>query len=253
MQCEEIQLDLTAYLDDRLPAQRQAAIEKHLSGCQACSEEAAAMRDIGNMLSRGLKEWVDQGVCPSEVMDQIERSLRSGSRKAWWQRWPTYAGVATAAAAVFLVLLASRYDVSHQMASLPLVGTLAAQIFYPNADVRVADIPDATEIQAADEHDGLVFALHSLITGADAVRVQYSLRGSTLDTGDNVNRYRATLSTAAGTLKLRSLNIKRADGEVLLSAMYEPVLPGQPLKLSVTNVPLQYSMSELTWTVTVKP
>jgi len=211
------------------------------------------MRDIGNVLSRGLKEWVDQGVCPPEVMERIEQSLRAGSRKPWWQRWPTYASVATVAAAVFLVLMASRFDLSHQMASLPLVGSLAAQIFYPSADVRVNDIPDGAEVRAADEHDGLVLALHTLVTGADATRVQYSLRGAALVTSENVNRYRAILATADGSLKLRSLNIQRAEAEVLVTASYEPVLPGQPLTLTVSNVPLQQPKPDLFWTVSVKP
>jgi len=251
MQCDDIQVDLTAYLQGGLPPERRAAIESHLASCQTCAEEAAAMRDIGRLLSRGLKEWADQGVCPPDVMQALEQSLRQERRQPWWQRWPTYAG-AVAAAVLLLVVFASRStELTPQVASIPLVGSLAAQLLYPGADVRVDDIPDpqAADVMAADTHDGITLAVYKVSTGPRATQIKYALRGTDLDTDEPMNRYAPRLTGSRGALKLTNLRIQRANGELLVTAEFEPILPGQEVALAVT-VPQKEG---LTWQVRVKP
>jgi hypothetical protein len=260
MQCDEIQVELTAYLEGRLPPDEVAAIEQHLSACQTCLEEATAMRDISRMLSKGLKEWANQGVCPPDLMAQLQASIRQPEtrqqRRSWWRIWPTYA-TAVAAAAVFIVLVASRADLSHQMASIPLVGSLAAHLFYPDADVRVEDVSDMhpRQVLAVAEHDGLTLEVYTATLGADAFRIQYALRGVNLDTAANVNRYEARVTNARGALKLRSLRAARDGDEVLVTANYEPVLPGQALTFTLQNPPLKESAGPqaAAWLVELKP
>lgn len=258
MQCDEIQLDLSVFLNGELPPDRQAAVERHLTTCQACSEEAAAMQDVGDVLSRGLKRWVDQGVCPPELLDRIELSLRpTRKRQPWYRAWPAYAG-AVAAAAILLVVLGSQVDLSHQVASIPLVGTLAAQLFYPSADMQVDDVSTKrpTDVLAKTEHDGLELEVYRVTTTTEAVRVQYALRGANLDSRANLTRYGARLAGAKGDLKLRNVHVVRDADEVLVEATYEPVLPGQALTLTVTNPPLKAEAgapANGTWEVSVKP
>jgi hypothetical protein len=251
MHCEDIQLDLIAYQQGGLPPERRAAIETHLASCQLCAEEATAMNDIGRLLSKGLKEWADQGTCPPGVMARLELSLRA-ERRPWYQRWPAYAGI-VAAAAVFLVVFAARsMDLSQQVASIPLVGTLAAQLLYPGADVRVDDIPDGNPL-AVDEHDGTQFALYEVTTGPKATWVKYALRGSALDTASPMNRYAPDVTGPKGALKLRNVRIQRAAGEVMVTAELEPVLPGQELTIAVTDIPLNPAQPGLFWQVKAKP
>jgi anti-sigma factor RsiW len=174
MQCDEIQQDLLAFLDGTLPPDRRAAVERHLASCQACSKEAAAMQDVGDRLSRGLKQWVDEGVCPPDLKDRIELSLRPmHKRQPWYRAWPAYVG-AVAAAAVLVVLLGSQMDLSHQVASIPLVGTLAAQLFYPSADMQVDDVSTKrpADVLISTEHDGLKLEVYRVLSTAEDLRVQ---------------------------------------------------------------------------------
>ena len=253
MQCDDIQLDLTAYLQGGLPSDRRAAIESHLGSCQVCAEEADAMRDIGRLLSRGMKEWVDQGVCPPEVMERIEMSLRAERRRPWWQAWPTYAG-AVAAAVILLVMITTRStDLSHQVASIPLVGTLAAHLLYPGTDVRVDDIPDMQQALAEDEGDGVTLTVYQVTTGPKVTQIQYALRGSNLVTDGPMTQYEASVAGPRGDLKLRNTRIQRATDELLVTAEYEPVLPGTALTVTVADLPLKAGRARSTWQVTVKP
>lgn len=258
MQCEDIQLDITAYLHGGLPPDRRAEIESHLAACQACSEEAAAMRNLGNMLSRGLKEWVDEGVCPPEVMARIEESLRPARKRSWYQAWPAYAGAV--AAVVLILLVASRTtDMSHQIASIPVVGGLAAQLLYPSSDVDVKDLTGELPAQAAGvaEHDGIALEVYLPTLTPNALQVKYSLKGAALDPQAHINSYAAVLAGPHGAMALKRLRIARAADEVLLTAEYDPVLPGQSVTVTVKDLPTTKESAAtygaMDWTVTVKP
>lgn len=212
------------------------------------------MRDIGKVLSRGLQDWVDEGVCPPEVLARIEESLRPARRRAWWQSWPAYAGAVAAVFVILLVAASRSMDMSQQIASIPLVGGLATNLLYPGIDVQVENLADRKPGQpvASTEHDGVRLDLFQPAAGVDAFRIQYVLRGEQLDTQAALKRYEATLAGTKGTLKLRHMEIARADNEVLVSAEYEPVLPGQPLTLTVTGLPVPAPAAQ-PWQVTVSP
>jgi hypothetical protein len=237
MRCEDIQLDLEVYLRGQLPPDRKAEVDEHLSRCQACAREAAAMRELGRMLSQGLKEWVDQGGCPPEVMDRIERCLRAERRHSARARmWPLAVGAM--AAAVFLVLLLSRQaDLSQQVASLPWVGTIAAHLLYPDADVGDWEELRNQEPIASSEQNGIRITVYPVSVGVQGTRIQYVLGGSNLDTKAELSRYAAELSGPSGPVQRKHVSIRRTEDEVLVTATYDPVLPGQPLTLTIPDVP----------------
>lgn len=259
MQCEETQLDITAYLHGGLPPDRRAEVESHLAACQACSEEATAMQNLSSVLSRGLKDWVDEGVCPHDLMATIEASLRPTRQRAWWQGWPAYAGAVAAVFLVLVIVASQTADMSHQVASIPFVGGLAAHLLYPASDVKVDDLAGdrPAQVAGAADHDGIKLEVYLPTLGTDRLRVQFSLKGPGLDTQANINRYSAALVGAHGALKLRSLRIERAADEVLLLADYDPILPGQSVTLSVRDLPVAKQAAALPagteWQVTVKP
>lgn len=212
------------------------------------------MKDLGSLLSRGLKEWADDGVCPPEVLARIEESLRPARRRAWWRTWPAYAG---AVAAVFLIVMfaATRtVDISHQLASIPLVGGLAANLLYPGTDVEVDDLAgrEPGKPVASTEHDGIRLDVFQPTVGADAFRVQYALRGA-LDSRADMNRFEAVVEGPKGALKLRRTRIARDTDAVLVSAEYEPILPGQTLTLTISDLPVRTLQTEGVWQVTLKP
>lgn len=225
MQCERVQLELHAFLQGEMPPNEQAAIEEHLSACRACSEEAAAMKEFGKLLSQGLKEWVDQGVCPPQLARQIELTIRPVAKKAWWKGWPTYVGAASAAAAVFLVIMASRMQLPQELASVPLVGTLAAQLVFDDPPTPVA----------AEEKEGTALTIHKLDTASSGTRIQYSLKPTNGGTERDLARYQPQLSGPNGPLALRQLNQRQRDGGVLFDVVFDPVPAGQPLTFTVSK------------------
>lgn len=255
MPCDEFQAELVDYVHGSLPPDRKVAIEHHLSTCQACAEEAVAMRDFGRMLSRGLREWVDEGVCPPEVMARIEESLRPARRRSGWRSWTAYASAVAAVFILVVVAASQTMDMSHQIASIPLVGGLATNLLYPGHDVDVDDLEGRKpgEPVASTEHDGIRLDVYKPVTGTDAVRIQYALRGELLDTQAAMTRFEATLEGSRGALKIRRMQIVRTTDEVLLTAEYEPVLPGQALTLTVKDLPLTVPVDKDIWQVVIHP
>ncbi|HWI52268.1 MAG TPA: hypothetical protein VNT01_09025 [Symbiobacteriaceae bacterium] len=213
------------------------------------------MRDIGKLLSRGLKEWVDDGVCPPEVLARIEASLRPARRRPWWQSWPAYAGAVAAVFLLLLVMASQSVDMSHQLASIPLVGGLATNLLYPGTDVEVDDLAGRVpgEPVASTKHDGVRLDLYQPTLGTDAIRIQYSLRGAGLNTQAAMTRFEAELAGPKGVLRLQRTRIERSGDQVLMTAEYEPVLPGQALTLTVKNLPLQTPAAQAVWQVAIKP
>jgi anti-sigma factor RsiW len=50
MNCESIQQELSAYYDGELPSKEAAAIEQHLSGCEACGQELGRIDKVWDLL-----------------------------------------------------------------------------------------------------------------------------------------------------------------------------------------------------------
>lgn len=231
MLCDQVQLALDAYLTHTLPPEAAAAMDSHLASCQGCAEEAATMREISHNLSKGLKHWVDQGVCPPELMAQLEASINGARRQPWRQRWPMYAGIAGVAAVFLVALLSVRLNFTvGQVASLPFVGSLAAQLLYPDPDVP-ADLPnaDVVKVDGLDERNGVKLTVDQVATNLYAMRVRYSLRGRQVDP----RMLHPDLVGSSRSIPLRGLTTQ-TDGDVLtVTADFEPAAPGQTFTLTV--------------------
>lgn len=240
MLCEQVQLELPAYLHGKMGPEERAAMEGHLSACPVCAGEASAMRQVGERLSDGLKQWVEQGVCPDAVMARIEARLTAGRRRPWWRNWTTVTGAA--AAAVLLLLVLTRSEQLGQMATL--VGGLASQLVAPEAGVRpvqerVADGVRILKYNLADEHDGIHFRLHEVALGEQQSRIHISIRGRSLDPLADAARYAPVLHGPMGPVALRHMEMIRGRGEVVVHAAFEPIPSGQDWRLVLQNLPRQ--------------
>lgn len=253
MQCDQIQLELQAYLAGRLTVSERTAIDDHLAQCHTCAEEASAMRDLGRILSGGLTNWVNQGVCPPDVMARIEESLRPIQRHRWWQSWPAMAGFA--AAAVLFLLLTARTDLPQGAASLPLVGGLAAQLFEgpPNEELFWEPVNQPT---AATEHDGIRLTVDQASQGKASFGVQFTVQGESLDAAANMKRVQIDLGVMKQTPDLLDMTyVQGPNGEVRFTAYFPKVPAGEVVQLTVRNLPLRSgpATAETMWQVSFIP
>jgi hypothetical protein len=231
MQCDQVLLELDLYLRDHLLPEERAAVESHLSSCPACAEEAVAMSEIGERLNSGLKQWVDEGICPPDLMAQIEASIVGARKQPWHRRWPAYASLAAVAAVFLVALVGVRLNfTAGQMASIPFVGSLAAQLLYPGEDVPAA-LPNAqvVNVEASTEQNQGKLTVHQVATNPYAMRVQYTLKNGKIDS----EVIQPELKGQNGLISLRSLSAKGEGDHVNVIADFDPVAPGQELTLTV--------------------
>lgn len=242
MQCEHVQRDLIAYQNGSLSSQECAALEAHLSTCEACTKEANAMKEMGDLLSRGLKEWVDHGVCPPDVAQRIEMSLRTVHQRPKWQRWATFAGVAAVAAAVFVVVVMTQPGLARQMASVPLIGVLAAQLSDPDIEIHINPQtatalfrPTRTvDLAAKVEADGAQLSVERVATDGKLMRLQYTITGEGLVLPTDDSLAVPTLVTAAGKeVALQSLTANWKGDAIHFVVYFEAVAEGEQLTLRV--------------------
>lgn len=258
MPCEHVERELVAYNLGTLSPQERAAIEAHLSNCEACAGEALAMNHMGEMLSKGLKDWVDQGVCPPDVAERIELSLRAVRQRPWWQRWPAMVGVAASAAAIFIVLVATQPQLAQQMASVPLVGALAAQLadpdvelhLDPNRPVSAALFRPTRTVDLATvvESEGVTLTVARVATGQQLLRIQYTITGELVLPADQVFLV-PKLTSSAGSIPLHSLTADRRSGEIRFVAYFDAVPEGEKLTLTVPALSTPENLQKGPWTV----
>lgn len=259
MQCEHVQRELVAYHHGSLSPQERAAIDAHLSQCEACAGEATAMKEMGDLLSRGLRDWVDQGVCPIDVAERIELSLRSAHQRAWWQRWPTVAGVAATVAAVFIVVLVTQPQMAQQMASVPLIGALAAQLINPDVEVHIDPNqpvsaalfrPTRTvDLVTQTEADGILLTVERVASDSKLLRVQYTIKGEALLLPEQKILLVPKLNTAAVPVPFHSLTADRKGNEIRFVAYFDAVAEGEKLTLTAPALTNESGAKKGPWTV----
>lgn len=259
MQCEHIQRELIAFYHGKLSPQERAAIQAHLSSCEACAEEATAMNEMGDLLSKGLKDWVNQGACPPDVVERIERSLRAIRRRPWWQRWPAVVGAAAAVAAVLIVVLASQPQIAQQMASMPLIGALAAQLVDPDVEIQLnpqrpvaAKLfrPTRTvDLNIAATADGVTLTLVRVAADSELLRVQYVIQGEGLVLPADRTLLVPTLDNKAGPIPVRSLAADRRGDEIHFVVYFDAISEGEKLTLTVPALMTEDGGRKGPWTV----
>ncbi len=259
MQCEQIQRDLVAYQAGSLSPQERAAIEAHLSTCEACAEEAALMKETSELLTKGLKDWVDQGVCPPDIAERIELNLREASGRPWWQRWPALVGVVATVAAVFLVAVATNPDIAHKVASVPLLGAIAAQLASPELDFQVDPQkpvsaalfkPTRTvDLNVTAVQEDATLTVVRVSTDEKLLRVQYSVAGEGLVLGKDELSLIPRLTSPDGPVALQSYTADQKDDEIRFVAYFDAVPAGASLTLTVPSLELRDGGTRGPWQV----
>lgn len=143
--------DLDAYLDGDLDDHERAAVDVHLAGCPACTEEVALMVHVGTAL-RSLSDVA----CPPGVVEaalaQARRTApdRQPARSARPARWrvPAFAGVALAALAVLALTL--RPDTARVTPAGPTVAQATPPTPDPGAEALEPASTDGGEASALD-------------------------------------------------------------------------------------------------------
>lgn len=258
MQCERIRRELPAFVRGDLPPRERAEIEDHLSTCPLCTEEAVAMKGLGETIQHGLKQWVDAGECPPAVVARIEVHIRSAVRRPWWRTWQSSAGLVAAAAAVFLVLLGARPEYAEQMASVPLLGSLAAQFITPDLNVQVAALSTESVVQqkprrvidldVSGTKDGVILTLQKVEIADAFTRLLYVVRGTTLDKQVAATAYEPQLSGPNGAIRLRSYSATQRKDYIQFAAYFDPIPAGQVLTLSLSGIPVT-AAEPVGWTI----
>lgn len=260
MRCEDVQEELQAYLQGTLSATQRTAVENHLSTCEACAEEATAMKDMGELLTRRLKDWVDGGTCPPDLALQIEQSIRgSVHHRSWWQRWPAMVGAVAAVAAVLVITVAGRPEAMERMASVPLLGALAAQLISPDLVVQVDPArPDlagllrptrTVDLNLTVERDGAKLTVQRIDLDRDRklMRVQFRIKGIDLALGKDHSQYQPILEGPSGAVDLHSFTVDKRGSEVLFDAYFDAVTEGERLMLKVPPLPVEDGSPQGPW------
>lgn len=98
MTCENVRLDLSAYLDNEIPRDHATAIEEHLAGCLACRAEERSLRAVRRLVRIQAVEENIPDLAP-KIMARI-RTDNVRVFKPWHERLRVAAVAAAAAALV---------------------------------------------------------------------------------------------------------------------------------------------------------
>lgn len=109
MKCEELQLNLSVYLDDVLTAEERALLDGHLRQCPACRQNLTEFRLLRRNLQMLPRPAADKLV--STVRSRVARELQAGTTgpadrlRAWARIYLVPYSVGTVASLVFGFLL----------------------------------------------------------------------------------------------------------------------------------------------------
>lgn len=98
----QIERHLSAYLDQELPPDQEAAVRRHVEGCAECRVELERLSRVKHLLSA-----LPERTAPGDLWPSVRRALAAGAprRSAWWTVWRERPAVAFAAAAAVILLL----------------------------------------------------------------------------------------------------------------------------------------------------
>lgn len=94
--------ELQLLIDGRLDVERRAAVEAHAASCARCRRELTALR----RLKAAVREGLPQHPVPPSLMARVSSALAAETARRGWRRRPLVIGVALAAAAALILLLA---------------------------------------------------------------------------------------------------------------------------------------------------
>lgn len=226
MSCDQVRLDLVAFLSGELPARTQHEVAAHLSACPSCAEEASAMRETCQRVSSGLQSWVEQGRLPVEVEDQLRLALEAEAgqsvalgRRAGWRTAAIAAGAA--AAAMVLAVTTPVGGLVQQAATALLPGARAVGTARPVAE--------------ASRH-GITVAVPDLQFSADQTVVAITVAGTAGISAQELSSIRLMAGDTPLT-PVGSPTVAQADGGLFrITATFGAAPAGVPLSLQVDRV-----------------
>lgn len=207
------------------------------------------MKQVDNLLSQGLKDWVDQGGCPPEVAERIRSSIRELHRPPRWRRWAALAGSVAVVAAVFVLVFATQPQVAHQFASVPILGALAAQLVEPDFEFH-ADPKGAmtaslfrptrqVDLAAEAEADGLTLSVETVATDGQVMQIRYTARGKGLLLPADQAALLPEVRTAAGLVECQSLTADKRGDAIRFVLFCEGVPDGEEVSLTLPALPAE--------------
>ena len=72
MRCEEVRLDLSAYVRAELPTERMSAIHRHVQGCAVCRDELAAVHEVAHLVSDAPLGYVPSATLEGKTFDVVD-------------------------------------------------------------------------------------------------------------------------------------------------------------------------------------
>lgn len=109
MECEELVLELSAYVDSELSEKKRRAVETHLETCRACRQKVSELEEISQILKNTLSTGNEPEIDLTGVWEKIESKINF-SPSIWerlikWVKKPVVWVPVTAAATSFAILL----------------------------------------------------------------------------------------------------------------------------------------------------
>ncbi|HEB12930.1 MAG TPA: hypothetical protein ENI11_04565 [Actinobacteria bacterium] len=158
MKCEDIEEQLSAYIDNELPDTEMATVEQHLLRCAACAKSLAQLKRIADMvgnvapvsMSKRASKQLETAI--EERLYTPEPEIELSEKPAWW-RWltrPAFGAVAASVAVLALAVLVVSSPMQQNRESL-LSQKTPSKSLSGKADNAEKISP---EIGAAQEYDG---------------------------------------------------------------------------------------------------
>jgi anti-sigma-K factor RskA len=226
IQSHELHLLTGSYALDALPADEQAAFEKHLTRCPSCAEEVRGMRETAARLAMATAvtpppEMRARVLAAVPVTRQLppsgrNRLVRSGRRRRPLSRAGLTAGIMALAAAVAF-LLVTQVSTSHQL-NQEQANSRAVAAVLAAPDARIESVPATT--------GGKVTAVLS------AAQREAVVTSAGLPALSDARVYQLWVMTSAGKARSAGLLAVSLSGSAA-PILADGVLPGDQLGITV--------------------
>ena len=113
MKCEDIENQLSAYIDNELPEGEMATVEQHVLDCPACAKSLSQLKRVADMvgdlapvsISDGASKRLEAAI--EERLHTPDPQIAPSEKPAWW-RWftrPAFGAVAASVAVLSIAVL----------------------------------------------------------------------------------------------------------------------------------------------------
>ncbi|GEM_PF-2492886 len=191
MKCQDVRIELLAYLNDELSSEDKVTIENHLSTCGFCAKEIVQLQKTERILKSGLESWAEVGekVNLTEWLQEESRKLSNKEKKKEftkgfaetkmlkhkWQKVIRFAAVAL----VLVMLMASYWpQLVKASTQMPWIGPLIKQLVLRDAGLSWAYEHGYMDGSLATvEQDGVKLTVLGVIADPTQTAVIYLVDG----------------------------------------------------------------------------